>query len=59
MDPIPFGRIRLISSTGVDQENGTKKQAISLAGAKADPIEDQELCGGIIRGKPRDRKDGA
>jgi hypothetical protein len=51
--------MRLTSSTGVDQENGTKKQAISLAGAKADPIEDQELCGGIIRGKPRDRKDGA
>jgi large subunit ribosomal protein L19 len=48
--------MRLTSSTGVAVENGIKKQAIPLAGAVADPVEDQELCGGIIAGSTRASK---
>ncbi len=42
--------MHLASSTDVADKGGINKQAIPLAGTTVDPVEDQKLCGGIIRG---------
>lgn len=57
-DPIP-----LADASAFFDRRGSggrhQKAGHTSGGRNADPVEDQKLCGGIIRGKPRVRKDQA